>query len=223
MWRNKDEVSEANWFQISSHLQQKHRHECIDHGCTETLSALDESSRSRSRRCPSPLPPSFSDKTVIIGDLTRQLPPPLTSAHNNWSAKLQWKLQSLKVFQLQTTTASKKCPPAPFNTLWTKLLILGMQHKSPSSGIQVSVSFQSLPLKFCLIYLKFNDKSERASVQPSNHSQGDTRNLRSVPFPQIPVIISTYLHHWLCVWRRGSAGLSVPLLRTDQETRNKQD
>lgn len=31
-------------------------------------------------------PPSFSDKIAIIGDLARQLFPPLTSAHNNWSA-----------------------------------------------------------------------------------------------------------------------------------------
>lgn len=60
MWGNKDEVSEAaewNWFQISSHLQQKHGHERIDHSRSETLSALDENCCSRSRRCPSPLPP----------------------------------------------------------------------------------------------------------------------------------------------------------------------
>lgn len=61
----------------------------------------------------------------------------------------------------QTLTASKKCFLLPFNTVWTKLLILGMRHKSLSSRIQVSVSFQSLPLKFYLIYLKFNDTGVR--------------------------------------------------------------
>lgn len=131
---------------------------------------------------------------------------------------------SLRVFT-NSNILKKKCfpPPPPFNTVWTKLLILGMQHKSLSCGIQVRL-FSKLVLEVLLNLFEIQwHKSETAFAQISNHSQGDTPHLRSVPPPQIPVIISTYLHHWLCVWKRGSVGLSVQLLRTDQETRNKQD
>lgn len=90
-----------------------------------------------------------------------------------------------------------------------------------NSGLRL-FSIHALEVLLNLFEIQWR-KNETASVQISNHSQGDTRCLRSVPLPQIPVIISTYLHHWLCVWKWGSAGLFVPLLRTDQETRNKQD
>lgn len=123
---------------MSSHLQQKHRCERIDHGCRETLVCV-EAAADRSRRCPCPLPSSFSDKTVIIRDLTLQLFPTLTSVHNNRSAEPRWVLRSLKVFlEVLGFHKLKQLPKLFFFTLIADKLAW---HKSVFSGIQVSIFF----------------------------------------------------------------------------------
>lgn len=98
MWRNKDEISGVKLIPDELSLTAEAQMRAYWSRLHGDSAVCVEAAANRSRRRPCPLPSSFSDKIVIIRDLTLQLFPPLTSVHNNRSAELRQVLRSLKVF-----------------------------------------------------------------------------------------------------------------------------
>lgn len=171
------EAAAWHWFQISSHLQQKHGRKRIDHGCSESLSATVKTAAARVGAilplCPRPSLARRWLSGIRLGSSSHRWPPCTTTGQHNFSGNyIRWRcfircyifisqaplgIDSLKYLP-------KSCLDFVFyacNTVWTVFLILCTQHKRLFFRTQVSIFFYRLPLNFFLIYLKNSMIQER--------------------------------------------------------------